>query len=96
MGTCMSSSSKPSTKKIVIAGAPASGKGTQCETIVEKVRYVRLPTLSRPPTTGRTEEVARRTAHVGLGSRDARGRGKRADRKGTPIASSNGNGVDVL
>lgn len=38
MGLCLSTSAKPATKKIIIAGAPASGKGTQCETIVEKVR----------------------------------------------------------
>lgn len=30
--------------KVMISGAPASGKGTQCELIVQKVQYYGTPT----------------------------------------------------
>jgi len=40
----MSESDADSAKKIIIAGAPASGKGTQCEKIKEKFGVVHLST----------------------------------------------------
>lgn len=34
--------------RVIICGAPASGKGTQCETIVEKVRHSSSDAKSPP------------------------------------------------
>lgn len=35
----MASAKKPEPLKIMISGAPASGKGTQCELITQKVSF---------------------------------------------------------
>ncbi len=41
---CCKSVSTPSPLKLIIAGAPASGKGTQCELIEEKYGVIHLST----------------------------------------------------
>jgi hypothetical protein len=42
----MASAKKPEPLKIMISGAPASGKGTQCELITQKVRSFLMPLIS--------------------------------------------------
>lgn len=39
----IASAKKPEPLKIMISGAPASGKGTQCELITQKVRVFFFP-----------------------------------------------------